>query len=173
MALSTVKLLVSILSCMILARYEKDNREWEYFAVTFCSSPSSLLTCYYCLAQGGIPIAGIISLCCHGHLAAIFSCFFDNKQIKENEKKLCFSIRLFHVKLLCPKLRCFQRHQWIEYFFTELTGISGTNILESKREKQVPGESECVRSLFKYSLSWTNTPVGYSLSQAFWIQNLS
>lgn len=27
MALSTVKLLVSILSCMILARYEKDNRE--------------------------------------------------------------------------------------------------------------------------------------------------
>lgn len=27
MALTTVKLLVSILSCMILARYEKDNRE--------------------------------------------------------------------------------------------------------------------------------------------------
>lgn len=62
---------------------------------------------------------------------------------------------------------CIEYFLGMGYFFTELTGIAGTNILEFKREKQVPGESECVRRLFKYSLSWTNTPVGYSLSQAF------
>lgn len=34
-------------------------------------------------------------------------------------------------------------------------------MLEFKREKQVLGESGYIWNLFKYSLSWTNTPVGY------------
>lgn len=43
---------------------------------------------------------------------------------------------------------------------------SKIGVLKLKKEKQVPGESGCIRSLFKYSLSWTNTPVEYCLSQA-------
>jgi hypothetical protein len=61
---------------------------------------------------------------------------------------------------------CIEYISGIGYLFTELTGIAGTlTYLSFKRERQVPGESECW-SLFKYSLSWTNTPVGYSLPQA-------
>lgn len=47
-----------------------------------------------------------------------------------------------------------------------LIGTVRNDVLVFKREEQVLGESECVRNLFKYSLSWTNTPVGYSMSQA-------